>query len=215
MAKARDLQELSAEFGLAPGCEASVRLQKYLGLLRKWNARINLTASTDWEALGWLFAEALWAARLYPPAEKRHLDIGSGGGFPALPMKIMVAGMRLCMVESRARRAAFLETAVEDLGLEGVEVFGGRIETFLENRTAESFDIVSCKGIKVSREALALLEKRSGPATRLWVFHGAALPFADPHEAERRLRLEERHASPARPGHYLSVYHVSRETDPD
>ena len=63
-------------------------LSEYLRLLRKWNSKINLTASSEWDALSPLFSEALWAAGLYPESERSHLDIGSGAGFPAIPMRV-------------------------------------------------------------------------------------------------------------------------------
>ena len=206
------MRELILCQGLTEDSAEAVRLRCYLALLEKWNARINLTAATEWSAVGRLFGEALWAARFYPGTTGRHLDIGSGAGFPAIPMKIMIPGMRLDLVESRARRAAFLETVAAELRLENVRVFCRRIEEHLGDPEVPAYDTVSWKGLKLSRGAWKLLRERSLAATQLWLFHGARLPLADPRAAAGHLGLVARRPTPGHAGHYLSIYHVSRET---
>lgn len=184
----------------------------YLRLLQKWNARVNLTASTDWPALGWLFEEALWAAQFYTLGPAVHLDIGSGAGFPALLLRILRPSMRLRLVECRARRAAFLETAAAELRLEGTEVIGRKIEEYLRPGTAPGFDIVSWKGLKLGTAALRMLAGASTPATRFWLFHGPELPLAEPAQAPAVMKLLQRESFPGRPGRCLSILAVSRET---
>lgn len=187
-------------------------LLAYLALLEKWNARVNLTATTEWDELGSLFAEAIWAAGLYPKGPVAHLDIGSGAGFPAILMRIMRPDMRLCLVESRTKRAAFLETLITDLHLEGTQVICSRVEELLRSREAPSFDIVSWKGLKLSAEAFGLLLAASRPTTQFWIFHGQELPVEAPERARMALNLMRREHFPGRSGWQLSIYGVSRET---
>jgi 16S rRNA (guanine527-N7)-methyltransferase len=113
----------------AAGLDASAfanRLGVYVDLLARWNRRINLTALpvdpvTD-PALDRLIVEPLLAARWAEPADGRVIDIGSGGGSPALPLKIAVPDLRLRLVESRVRKSAFLREAIRVLGLRDATV---------------------------------------------------------------------------------------------
>jgi 16S rRNA (guanine(527)-N(7))-methyltransferase RsmG len=187
-------------------------LLTYLALLEKWNPRVNLTATTNWDELGSLFAEAIWAAGFYPKGPLAHLDIGSGAGFPAIPMRVMLPEMRLYMVESRTKRAAFLETVVTGLRLEGSRVICSRVEENLRSREAPPFDIVSWKGLRLSSDAFELLLAASGPKTQFWIFHGQELPLEAPERAGKVLTLARREHFPGRPGWQLSIYTVSRET---
>ncbi len=209
---AESLGRLIVRYGYGPESAEANLLVAYLELLEKWNARINLTAATDWPAVRWLFEEALWAARWYPQTAVNHLDIGSGAGFPAVPLRILRPAMRLRLIESRAKRAAFLETVAAELNLQGMAVAGCRVEAYLSAAEMPPFDIVSWKGIRLSREAMKLLGQRSRPDTQFWLFHGKELPLADPVCAQDLLRLLRREAFPGHPERWLSIFAVSRET---
>ena len=188
------------------------QLLAYLGLLEKWNPRVNLTGTTKWDKLGNLFAEAIWAAGFYPKGPLAHLDIGSGAGFPAIPMRVMLPEMRLCMVESRTKRASFLEAVVTGLHLEGSKVICSRVEEILNSQEAPPFDIVSWKGLRLSDEAFRLLLAASRPTTEFWVFHGQELPMEAPERASAALTLTRHEHFSGHPGWQLSIYRVSRET---
>jgi 16S rRNA (guanine(527)-N(7))-methyltransferase RsmG len=202
--------ELARRFGLDENAEESGRLLRYLRLLEKWNRRINLTASTAWPAIGPLFEEALWTAGFLPEKDRRHLDIGSGAGFPAIPMHILRPAESLELLESRSRRAVFLETAIAELQLAGIRVVCERAETYLRNRPVLPFDLISWKAIKLGREAFGLVTANSRRDCRFWLFHGAELPVADPEEADRRLGLLRRESFPGRAGWRLSIYEKRR-----
>ena len=204
------LRKLGRRFGLDEKGEESERLVRYLRLLEKWNARMNLTASTAWPAISVLFEEALWSARFFPAEGACHLDIGSGAGFPAIPMHIVRPAVRLELLESRARRAAFLESAVAELPLAGATVVCRRAEAYFRRQAGFDFDVVSWKGIKLSSEVFGLLMDISRPDTRFWMFHGSDVPVADPEELERRLILVERDEFPGRSGWQLSIYERRR-----
>jgi 16S rRNA (guanine527-N7)-methyltransferase len=199
------LTALAGRYGVDAASEEARRLCCYQALLEKWNARINLTASTAWPALGLLFEEALWAARFYPRAGSFHLDIGSGAGFPAVPLRILRPDMRLVLVDSRAKRCAFLETVAAELQLEGTEIVCQRAEMYLRSQLDRSWDAVSWKGIKLSNEAVDLLLAGSRGGTRYWLFQGSELPFADPAHARGRLRVIRCENFPGRPGWHLSI----------
>jgi 16S rRNA (guanine(527)-N(7))-methyltransferase RsmG len=206
------LARMMAKYGIPADSPSGRGLLAYLGLLERWNLRINLTGSTAWPALGWLFEEALWAARMYPEGEVRHLDIGSGAGFPSLLLRILCPGMRLRLVESRIKKVTFLEKAAAEIRLDRVEVICGRIEDYLQNRDAGRADIVSWKGIRLSHEAVALLAARADAATQFWMFHGPELPLDDPVRSGRLFRLVRSERFSGAADKNLSIFVVSRET---
>src|SRR5262245_10579524 len=95
---------------------ASPELDRYLALLLQWNAQINLTAARTREALmrdhvpdALALSELIEAGSL--------VDVGSGAGLPALPLALLRPALRIRLVEPRAKKAAFLRTAVRELGL--------------------------------------------------------------------------------------------------
>jgi 16S rRNA (guanine527-N7)-methyltransferase len=142
---------------LAPAVAAA--LVTYLELLAKWNRRINLTAlpvnpPTD-DALDRLVVEPLVAAPHAGGPGAWVLDVGSGAGSPALPLKLARPDIRLVMVEARARKSAFLREAVRALGLEGVVVETGRIEDLVETPDCrETFDCVTLRAVRLDRPML-------------------------------------------------------------
>jgi 16S rRNA (guanine527-N7)-methyltransferase len=111
------------------------QLHTYLELLLKWNARTNLTAVRDPETIVTRhFGESLFAARVLQ--EAGHLDgtptlsdIGSGAGFPGIPIKLFAPGVRLTVVEAQNKKATFLREVIRTLELRDAEVFCGRAET--------------------------------------------------------------------------------------
>lgn len=111
-------------------------LERYLRLLIRWNRRINLT-SLDLEspsdaALDRLVGEPLRAGGVLGEPQGGWFDLGSGGGSPAIPMKVFCPGLDLTMVEARAKKAAFLREAIREVGLTGADVISGRYEELLD-----------------------------------------------------------------------------------
>ncbi len=109
-------------------------ISHYIDLLLLWNARINLTAVREPEAIVTRhFGESLFAARhLFPngAANEHLIDLGSGAGFPGLPIKIWATNIRLTLIEANQKKSTFLREAIRTLALKNVEVFTGRAEEF-------------------------------------------------------------------------------------
>ena len=108
------------------------QIATYANLLMKWDPHVNLTAVRDpEEVITRHFGESLFAARhlfLVPAAHENAIDIGSGAGFPGLPLKIWNPALNLTLIESNQRKAVFLREVVRALGLPGVRVFANRAE---------------------------------------------------------------------------------------
>jgi 16S rRNA (guanine(527)-N(7))-methyltransferase RsmG len=201
------LQELQKRFGVAANSICANQLQSYLILLQKWNRKVNLTSSTSWGALQPFFLEAFEASRLYPHQSTHHLDIGSGAGFPALLMRILIPRMRLVLVESRGKRAAFLKEVCRELGLTSTAVANQRLEEcdqLLDS--CEPLDCISWKAIKLSERALSVLGNHCGKSAQFWMFHARAVAVENPESLDGHLQLLARHMLVRARSWQLSIY---------
>ena len=114
----------------------------YINLLLRWNSSINLTSIRQPEEIVTRhFGESLFAARHIFPASKQivteksplevdAIDVGSGAGFPGLPIKIWAPHIHLTLIESNQKKATFLREVVRTLTLTNVDVFAGRAADF-------------------------------------------------------------------------------------
>jgi 16S rRNA (guanine527-N7)-methyltransferase len=167
------MRALLAPFVDWPLTEAQLsQIAAYLELLLRWNARVNLTAVRAPEQIvARHFGESLFAAaRLFPPdANLRVFDLGSGAGFPGLPMKIFAPAITLTLIESNQKKAAFLKEAVRALSLMNVSVFAGRAEDL--DATA---DLVTMRAVERYERALPIAACLVAPAGRLALLIGSA-----------------------------------------
>ena len=123
------IAELLQPFAAEPLSDSQLQsISAYLDLLLRWNARMNLTAVRDEEHIVTRhFGESLFAAQqLFPaptqPAGQRLIDIGSGAGFPGLPIKLWNPALKTTLIESNHKKATFLREVVRSLSLSDVEV---------------------------------------------------------------------------------------------
>jgi 16S rRNA (guanine527-N7)-methyltransferase len=121
----------------------------YYEELVQWNERVNLTAIKDYDEVQTRhFLDSLTVALFLDDAPYPVLDVGTGAGFPGIPAKILFPNIRLSLLESTAKKAAFLSHLVDRLGLEGVEVVTGRAEQLAHDaRYRETFDVVLSRGV--------------------------------------------------------------------
>lgn len=200
------LVQLLRERGIDLSPRQAGQIVRYAVLLEKWNQRINLVSSTEIHVLGPLILEALWAAGNYPGAFRKHLDIGSGGGFPALPLAVVRTDVEVTLLESRSKKAAFLETAAFELGLQNVRVVNRRADEFLKSLEVPGpWQCVSAKALRFSRKELDQLLSATGADVQLWVFHGRQLPFPGT-AVEYGLELICREDCPFHPEWFLSQF---------
>jgi 16S rRNA (guanine527-N7)-methyltransferase len=160
-----------ASFAVPP--ELYARLNVYLDLLLRWNSRTNLTAVRDAEEIVTRhFGESLFAGvelsgRLAEGATV--LDIGSGAGFPGLPIQLLLPRLRMTLAESQGKKAAFLREAVRVLGV-AVEVWPLRVEEMAADRR---FGAVTLRAVDRMDRALVEAERRLMPGGWLAVLAGA------------------------------------------
>ena len=165
--------------------DLAVRLEAYFRLLESWNRKINLTGLNLTEAapdtVDRLIIEPLVAARHIPAGATRLLDVGSGGGSPAIPMALGVPSIRLLMVESKTRKAVFLREAIRAVELKDAEVAASRFEELLARPDLhDAHDVVTIRAVRIEPRVLSNLQAFLKPRGLLFLFRGATA--ADPSE---------------------------------
>jgi 16S rRNA (guanine527-N7)-methyltransferase len=117
------------EFQLTVTDQQVLQIQQYISTLLLWNEKVNLTAIRDpLEILYRHFCESMYAALTVPVEHGRLADVGSGGGFPGLPLKIIRPDLRVFLVESSIKKVTFLAEVIRELGLKDVQVLARRYE---------------------------------------------------------------------------------------
>jgi 16S rRNA (guanine527-N7)-methyltransferase len=157
-------------------------LSSYLDLLVRWNTRTNLTAIRQPEEMVRRhFGESLFAARhLGDPTPTTLLDLGSGAGFPGIPIALLHPEIAVTLAESQNKKATFLREAVRTLKLSNVEVWAGRAEALPVER---SFDTVALRAVDDMEAALSIAASR---AKCQWI----ALTTEVPHLPEPFVLME-------------------------
>src|SRR2546426_10680653 len=106
------------EFRLPAYEDQVLQIQQYIKILLAWNEKVNLTAIRDpLEILYRHFCESMYAAKVLALQSGRLADVGSGGGFPGLPLKILQPNLHLFLVETNIKKATFLAEVIRELGL--------------------------------------------------------------------------------------------------
>lgn len=154
--------------------ELADALLAYLELLALWNSKINLTALDDPDAaIDRLILEPLLAAR-HVSEGASVIDIGSGGGSPAIPLKLAAPRIKLWMVESKTRKSAFLREAIRQLDLRESFVETKRYEELLTEPTLhESMDVVTIRAVRVEAATLLGLQAFLRPGGELFLFRSS------------------------------------------
>ena len=164
------IRRASAEFKVQVTDEQIRQIQRYIALLLKWNDAMNLTAIQDpLEILYRHFCESMFGATLIPVGGSRLADVGSGGGFPGLPLKIARPDLDVCLIDSNVKKATFLAEAVREMALAGARVLVSRYEELEEE--VSPLDIVCSRAVGGHADLLkwAASEKIGAQTAMLWI----------------------------------------------
>ncbi len=169
--------------GIEPSPVVTAGVGVYFDLLRAWNRRINLTAlnldQPGDDVLDRLLVEPVVASLLVGSDCVRVMDVGSGGGSPALPFRLALPGASMTLVESRHKKAVFLREAVRGLGLVETRVEARRLDEHVSLLgQSELADVVTIRAVRVDASLLALVHRALKGGGRLLLFG------ADASEAE-------------------------------
>ena len=193
--------------------EAIASFEAYFRLLARWNVKINLTAlplnpPTD-ETFDRLFIEPLVAASVIPTSPGVWFDLGSGGGSPAFPLKLVRPELSLTLVESKIRKAAFLREVIRALQLPSSDVANVRFEDFATS-CRESADLVTARAVRPDRVFFKTAADLTRAGGRLLVF-GTSLNQPHPVGFEAESLGSGAEAPLKLLKSYIRVFHVEHE----
>jgi len=138
------------ELGLTIGVGQAEQFMRYLAHLMEWNKTINLTAIIDPKKIiikHFVDSLAALVATSFPK-NGVVLDVGSGGGFPGLPLKIVRSDMRLVLIEPVRKKCSFLNSVIGLLKLQDVSTFDGTIEQYAKRPIRHAIDMVVVRALK-------------------------------------------------------------------
>jgi 16S rRNA (guanine527-N7)-methyltransferase len=157
-------------YGIAPSIDLIKGVRTYTELLLKWNRSISLTSVTDVEQiLRFHFGESLFALSMLPVEKSRLADVGSGAGFPGIPLAMTSPSLTVTLIESNAKKYAFLNEVIRELKLRNVTALHSRMEEI--KAPTRAFDIVSARALGKFEDLLwwAQKELALGGRIALWV----------------------------------------------
>lgn len=156
-----DLERLKDERILSCSADVWSKLEIYLYLLSRWSRRVNLISRRE---LSVVATKHLRQALIMAPVVssipcRLIMDIGSGAGFPAIPLKIVIPDSYFVFVEVRRKRAHFLKEVVRTVGLDSIEVVNDRIE----NLSHMGADLVTARAVASPEKLLELVQRHLSP----------------------------------------------------
>lgn len=165
--------------GLTLSPRLSAGLETYYRLLATWNQKINLTglnlSEPTPEALDRLLIEPIVAARHASAGALRMIDVGSGGGSPAIPFALALPDVRLLMVESKTRKSVFLREVARALEMVHVDVATARYEELLARPDLhESHDLLTIRAVRTETRVLMSLQAFVRPGGQLFLFRSTS-----------------------------------------
>lgn len=175
---ARDFKARLVRRGRRAGVKVAApvadRFWSYLDLLLRWNRKMNLTGFKESDAdtaIDRLLIEPLVAVRHLPAGAAALIDVGSGNGSPAIPMKLAADSLALVMVESKARKCAFLREVLRVLDIPGATVENARFEELLARPDLhETQDVVTARALRLESRTLLGLQAFLRPGGRMLLF---------------------------------------------
>jgi len=142
------MQEKSKDLSVRFLVEQTEQFFDYMNLLIEWNEKINLTAITDPEEIILKhFIDSITILKEIPDNSK-IVDVGTGAGFPGIPLSIMNPTLKITLVDSLNKRLIFLQEVINKLGLKNVEIIHARAEEFGQNKNyREKFDVSTSRAV--------------------------------------------------------------------
>ncbi len=154
----RIVAEGALAFGLAPGPEELARFRRHAALLLEWARAMNLSAVTDPEEIARRhFVDSLALVPLLPAGAKSLVDLGSGAGFPGIPVKVARPDLTVTLVDSARKKVSFQMAVIRELAMTGIEAVEARAEDLA--RAGRRFDAAVARAVA----ALPLLWRMAEP----------------------------------------------------
>jgi 16S rRNA (guanine527-N7)-methyltransferase len=165
--------------GIALSPTLGTKLEVYYRLLAAWNEKMNLTgldlAEQGPAAIDRLLIEPLVAAKHAPAPITRMIDIGSGGGSPAIPLALALSAPQVLLVEAKTRKSVFLREALRALEMTKADVVTSRFEELLTQPDLhEAHELLTLRAVRVESSVLMNLQAFVRPGGALFLFRAAS-----------------------------------------
>jgi len=164
------INEALKPYGVLPASDLTVGIRTYIELLLKWNRTVSLTTVTEVDQiLAFHFGESLFALPMLPVEKSRLADVGSGAGFPGIPLAMARPSLAVTLIEPNAKKFAFLNEVVRQLSLANVSAVRGRTGDLQFSN--EEFEVVTARAVGQFDDLLGWAKTRinSGGKLILWV----------------------------------------------
>jgi len=158
------------DYGVVASPALCLAIQKYISVLLRWNKKIALTTITDpLDIVRFHLGESMFGASAVPIRNGRLADVGTGAGFPGLPLKFLIPSLDLVLIESNGKKASFLSECIRELNLTGVQVYRGRVQEI--GPTDPGFDFVTARALGGYPDLATWSQSQltSGGSLVLWV----------------------------------------------
>lgn len=160
------------KLGIEVSDEQGEKLLEFQNLLLTWNRKVNLTAITEpSEVVEKHLIDSLAAVQLLGESEQ-VLDLGAGGGFPAIPLAVMRPDCRFVLVDAVAKKVGFLKAAAAGLGLTNCQAFHSRAEGEPNRERIPVVDVAICRAFMALPQWLSLAPAYVKPGGRILAMLG-------------------------------------------
>ncbi|MBI4482497.1 MAG: 16S rRNA (guanine(527)-N(7))-methyltransferase RsmG [Acidobacteria bacterium] len=179
----------------------------YFDALCHWNIRINLTSITKTNEIARIhFLESSYLAHAIPSGIKICLDIGSGAGFPGLPLAVLLPNLRVHLLESSSRKCAFLKEVIRLLDLKTVEVLNFRLEKLLKEGSLAQYDLLTMRAISLPPKLISRMVEQLHPEGWIALFHAHASEIHS--QLKRNLHVVDRRCLkiPQAAGRFITLF---------
>lgn len=149
-------EKRAADLGIILSDEMKRQFSKYYEMLVEWNKVMNLTGITEYEEVYEKhFLDSICIVKAFSEKNiflsdttKKVIDIGTGAGFPGIPLKIVFPDMDITLLDSLSKRINFLNAVIEELGLSGIDTIHGRAEDYAKNQQhREKYDLCVSRAV--------------------------------------------------------------------
>lgn len=168
------MRDGARQLGVSVNAVQAAQMARGAEQLQRWNRRVNLTAITDGREMAVKhFVDALAAIPWLPPA-CRLLDVGTGAGFPGLPIRIVRPDIELTLIDRVRKKVSFVRFLASHLGLTSVAARHMRLETLAAERPPKVFDAVVCRALGPLERWLEAAVTLLAPQGRVVAYKGPA-----------------------------------------
>lgn len=167
------VQKAAAQLGVSVLRSQAEQFARHAQLLLEWNRKINLTAITDPREVAIKhFVDAI-APLEHIPGRGRLLDIGTGGGFPGIPLKIMRPGQPMTLIDSVRKKVNFVRHVIRQMPLRKIEALHTRAEALADDCSSDGlFDVIVCRALSDPRTALTLAKPLLATGGKMVLYQG-------------------------------------------